>query len=396
MKTGKDKVLSVIGMVLAVAFVGACSSPTDSSTTAAVVATTAAVAVTGPANNLGVASTFALYGGAAGMTNAGTETVITGDIATIAAATLITGFHKGLTKYTETTSNRGAVSGTVYSGTGSTAEQTLVAQAALDIKAAYDDLAARKNGTDPGAGQLGGLTLASGVYTAAGGSFTLSGSDLTLDAKGNANAVWIFQTATFLTIGIPANPRSVLLINGAQAKNVYWQVGTSATVNGAPGGTVVGTIIAKDGIWFATTISGPGTETILNGRALSLAASTTMANTIVTVPGAIAAEVVLTGSNIDNETTTVTGGGHIKIENYGGAVTATQTGAGSIVIWNNTGILSATNIGKGILTINSVAAVTGNVVISYTGDHNITVNVSTPAGGTLTVTDTGADQTLTL
>lgn len=51
-------------------------------------------------------------------------------------------------------------------------------------------------GSDPGAGSLSGLTLFPGVYTAAGGSFMIQGGDLTLDAKGDANAVWVFQMAT--------------------------------------------------------------------------------------------------------------------------------------------------------------------------------------------------------
>jgi hypothetical protein len=137
-------------------------------------------------------------------------------------------------------------------------------------------------GTDPGAGQLGGLTLMPGIYKAAGGSFLLTGSDLTLDAQGDANAIWVFQMATSLTVGGPAAPRNIILINGAQAQNVYWYVGTAATINAAGGGTMVGTIIASAGVTFST--AGNAAVTTLNGRALALNASVTMVNTVINVP----------------------------------------------------------------------------------------------------------------
>ena len=77
-----------------------------------------------------------------------------------------------------------------------------------------------------GAGNLGSLVLAPGVYTSAAGSFMIEGGDLTLDAMGDANAVWVFQMASTLSVGGPgaAFPQNVMLVNGAQAKNVYWQV----------------------------------------------------------------------------------------------------------------------------------------------------------------------------
>jgi hypothetical protein len=139
-------------------------------------------------------------------------------------------------------------------------------------------------GSDPGAGQLGAHTLAPGVYTAAGGSFLLTGSDLTLDAQGNANAVWVFQMATSLTVGGPGAPRSVILVNGAQAQNVFWQVGSAATINGAGGGTMVGTIIAQAGITFSTAGNNAPPFTVLNGRALVLTGPVTMVNTVINVP----------------------------------------------------------------------------------------------------------------
>ena len=94
--------------------------------------------------------------------------------------------------------------------------------------------------------------------------------------------MWVFQTASTLTVGAPAAPRSVILINGAQAKNVFWQVGSSATINGAGGGTMVGTILASAGVSLSTV--GNADVVTLNGRAAGLNASVTMTNTIVNVP----------------------------------------------------------------------------------------------------------------
>jgi hypothetical protein len=256
--------------------------------------TGAAVGPTGP--NLGAASTFGAFGGGAGITNQGINTVIDGDIGTTAASTLVTGFHDagpGCT-YTETGSNVGTVNGNIYTAPppptvacpseGTAATFAIATQAATDALAAFDNLspASRPGGTDPGAGQLGGLVLAPGIYEAAGGSFLITGSDLTLDAQGDANAIWVFQMASTLTVGAPGFPRSIILINGAQAKNVFWQVGSAATINAAGGGTMVGTIIASAGVTLST--AGNAAITTLNGRALGLNASVTMVNTVINVP----------------------------------------------------------------------------------------------------------------
>ena len=128
---------------------------------------------------------------------------------------------------------------------------------------------------------MGGLTLAPGVYKSASGTFNISNGNLTLDAQGNPNATWIFQTAAGLTVGIagPTGAKSVILINGAQPKNVFWYVGSAAIINGAGGGVMVGTIIASSGVSFST--AGNAVQTVLNGRALSLVASVTMVNTTI-------------------------------------------------------------------------------------------------------------------
>jgi hypothetical protein len=167
---------------------------------------------------------------------------------------------------------------------GTTATFLIATQALADANTAFINLspASRPGGTDPGAGQLGGLTLPPATYQAAGGSFLITGSDLTLDAQGDTNAIWVFQMASSLTVGAAGAPRSVILINGAQAKNVFWQVGSMATINGTGGGTMVGTIIAATGVSFST--AGNAAITTLNGRALALNASVTMTNTVINVP----------------------------------------------------------------------------------------------------------------
>ena len=245
---------------------------------------------------LGSAGIFGTFGGSAGMTNTGILTVINGSIGTIATGTsAVTGFHDTAGDiYTETPANIGAVSGTIYTCTNSTTGPTsagpnaascaIATQARLDAQTAYLALQAMPPGANPGA-NLAGLTLAPGVYTAPAGSFLIEGGlDLTLDAQGDANAVWVFQMASTLTVGGPgaAAPRSIILAGGAQAKNVFWAVGTFATINAAGGGTMVGTIISQAGASFST--AGNTTIVTLNGRVLSLGASVTLVDTVINVP----------------------------------------------------------------------------------------------------------------
>ena len=241
------------------------------------------------APDLGSASPFGAFGGNAGITNQGINTVINGSIATTAASTLVTGFHDATAIYTETPLNVGNVTGAIATAPpmpGTATSFAIAQQALLDANAAYLSIspASMPGGIDPGAGELGGLTLAPGIYKSNSGTFNISNGNLTLDAQGDPNAVWIFQTAAGLTVGIagPTGAKSVVLINGALPKNVFWYVGSTATINGAGGGTMVGTIIANSGVTFST--AGNAVQTVLNGRALSLVSSVTMVNTTINVP----------------------------------------------------------------------------------------------------------------
>jgi hypothetical protein len=260
--------------------------------------TVAAAACGAPASiPLGSAATFGTFGGSAGTTNSGILTVINGNLGTTAVSTKITGFHDSAVGciYTETTgADVGAVNGLIYTapppptvscpneGTAKTAAITM--QAAADALTAYNALVALPAGPDPGAGNLANLVLVPGDYTAAAGTFMIEGGNLTLDARGDANAVWVFQMAKTLTVGGPgaAAPESVILVNGAQAKNVYWQVGSAATINAAGGGTMVGTIISQAGAAFST--AGNTSIVTLDGRVLSLGASVTLVDTVINVP----------------------------------------------------------------------------------------------------------------
>lgn len=258
--------------------------------------------VGGVAVALGAANTFGAFGGSAGVTNQGTNTVVNADLGTTGASSLITGFHDGAPPnncvYTETPLNVGTLTGLnrvftappapVASGVGcaggTAATFAIATQARADALVAYNELVAKPTGPDPGAGNLANLTLAPGVYTAAAGTFRVQGGDLTLDAQGDPNAVWVFQMATTLTVGGPgaAFPASVILANGAQARNVYWQVGSAATINAAGGGTFNGTLVSQSG----AAISTPGNVALvtINGRVLSLNASVTMVNTVISLP----------------------------------------------------------------------------------------------------------------
>jgi len=143
-----------------------------------------------------------------------------------------------------------------------------------DLTNAYNDAAGRQpaptgNYLNPGAGNLGGLRLGPGLYKFTGAA-ELSGSDLTLN--GTANDVWIFQISAGLAV---AGGMRVMLEGGAQAANVFWQVGSSATLG--VNSVMQGTILANQSITLATNAT-------LHGRALARIASVTLQMNTVTKP----------------------------------------------------------------------------------------------------------------
>lgn len=118
------------------------------------------------------------------------------------------------------------------------------------------------------AGDQGGKTLAPGIYKSTS-SLLIQKGDLTLDAQGNSNAVWIFQVASaFTTVGGAGG--NVILSGGAQAKNIFWQVASSATIGGAT--TFKGNVLALTSI----TMNSGAT---LQGRLLAINGSVVLTST---------------------------------------------------------------------------------------------------------------------
>ena len=142
------------------------------------------------------------------------------------------------------------------------------AQAQLDLTTAYNYLAGRPCGTVVTPADLGGRTLAPGIYCTAS-SMAVTGT-VTLDGQGNANAVWVFQMGSTLTTGTSAN---IALIGGAQAKNVWWQVGSSATLG--TGTTFRGNILALTSITLVDNATMLGRALARNG-AVSLGTNNTI------------------------------------------------------------------------------------------------------------------------
>jgi hypothetical protein len=142
----------------------------------------------------------------------------------------------------------------------------VAAQAMADLTTAYNDAAGRPNATSASA-DIGGLTLAPGLYKAPS-SLAVTGN-LTLDAQGDSNAVWIFQMASTLTV---ANNGQVLLINGAKACNVFWQVGSAATLG-------TNAVFKGDMLASAAITLQPGAR--LDGRAFSTGAAVTLNGTAI-------------------------------------------------------------------------------------------------------------------
>jgi hypothetical protein len=171
------------------------------------------------------------------------------------------------------------VNGTIYavdaSGpAGSVVDPGLLTTAKGDLTIAYIDARDRTpvptgDFLNPGAGNLGGLNLVPGLYKFTSTAY-ITGSDVTL--TGGPDDVWIFQIATDLIVG---NGQKVILAGGARAKNIFWQVGTSATI----GTTAVfkGTILADQAIVMKT-------GSTMEGRALAFEAEVTFNGTSGSLP----------------------------------------------------------------------------------------------------------------
>ena len=205
--------------------------------------------------SLGTACSFGILAATPVVSNSG-PTVVTGDVGIWPAAS-ITGFGPG----------GGTITGVFDAGNAA----AMAAQG--DLTTAYNAAAAAAGGAVLTA-DIGGQTLAPGVYKTTSAQPTLGiTGNLTLDGGGDPNAVWIFQIVSSLTTA--ATNSQVILTNGANSHNVFWQVGSSATL----GTTTVfaGTIMAQASITL-------GTGATLNGRALALTGQVTLLSNQVNVP----------------------------------------------------------------------------------------------------------------
>jgi hypothetical protein len=181
------------------------------------------------------------------VTNTG-STVVSGDVG-VSPGTAVIGFPPGL------------AGGTIHKADGAAS----LAQAALT--AGYIDAAGRSGSTSV-AGDLVGQTFTAGIYKSTS-SLAVTG-DVTLDAQGNPAAVFIFQIASTLTTGSGSH---VILANGAKACNVFWQVGSSATLG--TNSVFKGNILALTSITITTGVN-------LEGRALARNGAVTLDTDVIT------------------------------------------------------------------------------------------------------------------
>jgi hypothetical protein len=237
---------------------------------ALVLATQPAAAI-GTAVPLGTAASYSVLGGQT-VTNTG-PSVLNGDVG-VSPGTAITGFPPG-----------------VALGATHPADAHAL-QAQSDLTIAYNNAAGQAPDASI-AGDLGGQTLAPGVYNASS-SIGLTGT-VTLDGEGDLNAVFIFQVGSTLTT---ASASTVALLNDAQACNVFWQIGSSATLGTDT--TFVGTIMALTSITANTGAT-------VDGRALARNGAVTLDSNIFTSSACVTAPPTGTSTPTDNPTATPPG-----------------------------------------------------------------------------------------
>lgn len=200
--------------------------------------------------DLGEARSYAVLSGST-VTSTG-KSAIDGDLG-VSPGTAVTGFPPG------------TLTGMRHSG------DSQAAAAMSDLVHAYKDAASRSTNPVVLAGNLGGRTLTPGLYKSSS-SLEISSGDLTLDAGGDANAIFLFQIESALTT---TSGRAVILTNGARAGNIYWLVGSSATLGTKS--VFKGNILADQSITIENGAA-------LTGRALARTGAVTLDANAVVLP----------------------------------------------------------------------------------------------------------------
>jgi len=218
------------------------------STGGLLVATAGGAQAAATAVPLGTADAYAVLAGS-GITNTGTTT-ITGDVGT-----------------SPTDSITGDTDITLVPPSAYHRNDANAIQAKIDLTTGYNNAAGQSRTADTGA-ELGGQTLVSGVY-GTNAALGLTGT-VTLDGAGRTDGVWVFQAGSTL---ITASSSRVLLTNGATPCNVYWQVGSSATLGTRT--SFVGTILASASITVTTGAT-------INGRLLAQSGAVTLDTNVIT------------------------------------------------------------------------------------------------------------------
>lgn len=211
--------------------------------------------------DLKTAGRFGIFAATGVSNNAGFCEIRNSDVGiTPGARSSVTGFPPAL-----------MVNGAIFASddTSPAGVAAMLSQAKLDLTAAY---LFAEGATSPApatvAGDQGGKTLAPGIYKS-NSTLLIQAGDLTLDAQGDPNAVWIFQIAAgFTTVG--GSGGNIILSGGAQAKNIFWQVGSSATIGDK-------TIFKGNVLAFTSITMNSGAK--IEGRMLVLNGAVVMTNT---------------------------------------------------------------------------------------------------------------------
>ena len=255
---------------------------------------------------LGSTATFAILAGTS-ITNTG-DTIVNGNLGVSPGAT-VDGFSPGI------------VTGTQHKA------DDVAAQAQIDLTPAYDNAAVRL--ADTVDTELGGTTKYTGVYETDAGTLEITG-DLTLDAQGDPDAVFIFQAGSTLTT---ADGSRVILINNAQAANVFWQVTSSATL---------GADSVFQGNILALTSITVGNSATVTGRLLARNGTVSLdANTVTLPPPTVTAIQPVSGPATGGTAVTITGTNFIT----GATVTIGGAPATSVIWVSSTSITATTPAG---------------------------------------------------